>query len=136
MSQSAICDAFDLYLLSMPGLPPDIVIEGQAFNPQSNLPYVSSRMAAYSALPAAMGPNAVVVESGTYQVSVHRPAAEGRAGATAMADMVVAWFSRAKSLLTATGQTVIFESATGQPITTSASFITLPVVVAWMTTTG
>lgn len=135
MSQSAIYDAFDAYLLAMPGLPADGIIEGQSYNPSSGVPYVSTRMAAYSSRPAGLGPNPTLIESGIFQINVHRPTLEGRVGATWMADQVAAYFARAHCLVTADGRIVQFVSASGQPMIMSGSFLTVPVLVNWMTTT-
>lgn len=111
----------------------DIVSEGDYYDPVEGRPYVLTKLAAYERSPAGVGPDCVIVETGSYMVSLRRPAEEGRGAASELADQVVALFPRSLALVTASGQQISLVSATAMPAIPAGAWLTVPVMIRWFT---
>lgn len=129
MSYQAISDAFDAQLAGVTQL--DVQYEAVAYTPVTGRPYLAARLLAYSRTNAGFGPDCVMSETGSYQVSVNWPSGEGRPPAAAVADQIVAAFPRALGL-TAGTQVVSILYSSAAPTIMSGDWLTIPVVISWM----
>ena len=135
MSQSAIHAALDADFLafSAPGMG-DLVVQGQIYQPVETTPYIVSQIAAYTQSPTGFGADCVLVEQGSYQVRVQRPANEGAQPAEEIADAVAAYYPRGKSLPLATNRTLQVVIASAQPAQVAGNWISVAVVVSFYST--
>lgn len=129
MSYQLISDAFDARLGAVTQL--DVQYEGVAYTPVTGRPYLAARLLAYSRTNAGFGPDSVMTETGSYQISVNWPTGEGRPPAAAVADLLVAAFPRALSLQAGT-QVISILYTSAAPTILSGDWMTIPVVISWM----
>ena len=133
MSQTAIRDGMDARLATYAG-GGRIVTEGEVYAPQQGVPYLWSRLAAYTRVGIGVGKTAPKEESGSYQINVTRPTREGTRPAARIADELVALFDRGTQIVLATGQVLTVQNASAQPAQELGNWITLPVVISWFCT--
>ena len=131
MSYQNISDAFDARIGGVTQI--DLQYEGVAYTPVTGRPYLSARLLAYTRTNAGFGPDCVMSETGSYQISVNWPSGEGRPAAGAVADQIVAAFPRALALQ-AGAQVVSILYTSAAPSIQSGDWLTIPVVVSWMAT--
>lgn len=132
MSYALVSAAFDAAMALFNTLDGDLVYEGNVYLPIEGRGYFALRMAAYTRINLGNGADAVMSETGSYQISVYRPAAEGRGMAAMIADNLVATFPRGLSLALGNGRNVVVEYASAQPAMDSGAWMQVPVTVAWI----
>jgi len=133
MSYDQIWNAFDLAFSTF-AANGDIVTEGDPYTPVEGRPYVMTKLAAYSRVPTGPGANCVMQESGSYMVSLRVDAAEGRNGASAIAEQVVALFPRGRTLTTPGGQFISILVASALPAIPDGAWLTVPISISFFAT--
>ena len=128
MTLLTIQAALDAKLESLSGFG-DIVTEGMPYTPQRNRPYIYARIASYSESPMGLGPDTPLQIDGTYQMTINRPATEGRAAARQIATILCAVFARRVAIITQDGVSVSLMSASEMPAIDNGDWQSVPVVV-------
>lgn len=110
----------------------DIAWEGTIYTPQANRPYIAPVMAAYTRRPAGVGPNTLMLESGTYALRVNWPSGAGRTPAAEMASALAAYFKRGTNFTLSTGRVLTILSSTASAASEEDGWLILPVLVSWV----
>ena len=132
MNRGAIQAGFDALLATITNGGRIRVQDGTVFVPDEGQPFLAGQISAYNRQPLGIGPNTPFQFTGSYTITIYRPASEGTANAAAMAEIILQVFARGLLVAAGTSAGVQIFNASEQQLLTSADWVTLPVVVSWM----
>lgn len=93
--------------------------------------FLSTQITARTSTPQGVGPDAMQLWEGVYQVSVHYPIGEGMKPAELQAQIISSAYPRSMTLVAADGTKVTIVSTQIPPAVPSDRFVTIPVLINW-----
>ncbi len=134
MTGQDIADALNARLALFPG-GAEVAWEGISYEPRIGVPYLITKLSSYLKTGVGAGINGAADHSGTWTVTVRRPAIEGRQPAGQVAGQLVDFFGRGAVLKGPKGENIILLQTSDGPALYFGDWVSVPVTVTFVAST-